>query len=426
MPVIRANIAEVQAATYCGQGAYTEYRIDGCPGLLLAVYRPKQDGNHRKSWIVAYWMRRNGKRLSRKKSLGRFPAVTLRMAQRMALEMRDQIDQGIDVVAVDRENALQAVAAKWTFVDLANDYFEARRRDHLKSLSEVERTIRRDAYPVIGHLAPNSIRRQDIDACLQRFVDCGKLSMGRHLLKYLGAIFNYAMVVDPDLGEKYGIEANPTQLVARGIRGRPGKLGKSQARQRALDDHEIGAFLSSLQSSAHATSGEMRAILKLMLLTGQRTIEVRELTFDELHLKGDAPTWRLPSTRTKNGRAHEVPLVIETQRLLREQIGQRRSGLVFPSPKKPKLAVGISAPGRAVKRLFQSGHLKIDRFTPHDLRRTVETGMARLGVTKEVRDRVLNHADTSIGGTHYNRHDYAAEKREALERWTQHVLKLQA
>jgi integrase len=55
--------------------------------------------------------------------------------------------------------------------------------------------------------------------------------------------------------------------------------------------------------------------------------------------------------------------------------------------------------------------------TPHDLRRTVETRLAELRIPKEIRDRVLNHAPGDVGSKHYNLHDYADEKRDALNRW---------
>jgi integrase len=61
---------------------------------------------------------------------------------------------------------------------------------------------------------------------------------------------------------------------------------------------------------------------------------------------------------------------------------------------------------------------KADMPTPHDLRRTVETRLAALRVPKEIRDRVLNHITPGVGSKHYNLHDYADEKREALTRWS--------
>jgi integrase len=61
---------------------------------------------------------------------------------------------------------------------------------------------------------------------------------------------------------------------------------------------------------------------------------------------------------------------------------------------------------------------RAERPTPHDLRRTVETRLAELRVPKEVRDRVLNHTPRDVGSKHYNLHDYADEKREALTSWS--------
>jgi len=60
---------------------------------------------------------------------------------------------------------------------------------------------------------------------------------------------------------------------------------------------------------------------------------------------------------------------------------------------------------------------RIEAPTPHDLRRTVETRMAELRIPKEIRDRCLNHIPGDVGSKHYNRHDYADEKRDAFNRW---------
>lgn len=74
--------------------------------------------------------------------------------------------------------------------------------------------------------------------------------------------------------------------------------------------------------------------------------------------------------------------------------------------------------GHACARLARLG---LEPFYTHDLRRTVETGMAAAKVPKEYRDRVLNHVDASVGGVHYNVHDYKDEKRGALEKWTRRL-----
>src|SRR5262249_25600895 len=61
-------------------------------------------------------------------------------------------------------------------------------------------------------------------------------------------------------------------------------------------------------------------------------------------------------------------------------------------------------------------------WTWHDLRRTCDTGLAKLRVPPHIREAVLNHVRTGTEARHYNRYDYLAEKREALEAWAQHVM----
>lgn len=83
--------------------------------------------------------------------------------------------------------------------------------------------------------------------------------------------------------------------------------------------------------------------------------------------------------------------------------------------------------GQAVDRLFQTNRperLVMLRFTPHYLRRTVKTQMAKLGIPKEVRDAVQNHKPTGIGEQVYNVWNYMPEKRDALERLEGHILGL--
>src|SRR6185312_2927848 len=137
------------------------------------------------------------------------------------------------------------------------------------------------------------------------------------------------------------------------------------------------------------------AILRMILLTGCRPGEACGLPWAEVDL--DARTWLLPAERSKNGMEHLVPLTDEVVALLRQQ--PHSGPWVFPAAKGGRYAVNnlSKALRPAVARLARVG---VDPFTPHDLRRTVETGMAAAKVPKEYRDRVLNHKDASVGGVH--------------------------
>ena len=138
------------------------------------------------------------------------------------------------------------------------------------------------------------------------------------------------------------------------------------------------------------------------------------MSWSELDL--DAGLWRLPAERNKSGRAFEIPLtrpVIETLRAL-----PRFGPMVFALDGKRPMTLH-----QLIERVRRDAGLLDVRL--HDLRRTLRTGLAELGVTFEVAERVLNHAMPGIQAV-YNRHNYLAEKRTALALWAEHVLALAA
>ena len=135
----------------------------------------------------------------------------------------------------------------------------------------------------------------------------------------------------------------------------------------------------------------------------------------------------IPGNRTKNGLLHRVPLpplaVAELSQAIASSPGD--SPYVFASP-----SVGDDVPifattvTRAMSRLM--AQLKIVGVCPHDLRRTVGTEMARLGIPLHVRKLVLNHSPRSrdVTETVYNRYAYDKEKREALTAWEAHFSRI--
>jgi integrase len=154
------------------------------------------------------------------------------------------------------------------------------------------------------------------------------------------------------------------------------------------------------------------------LLTGARACEVTELPWTEIDL--EAATWALPASQSKNKRPHLIPLIPEALVMLRRRREEVSGAYVFPAARKAFMVdEHLSRPLKMISEKL--AHLGIAPFTTHDLRRTVETGMAAAKVPKEYRDRVLNHIDSSVGGVHYNMHDYEDEKREALEKWARRL-----
>ncbi|MCL6741569.1 site-specific integrase [Sphingomonas sp. RB56-2] len=168
-------------------------------------------------------------------------------------------------------------------------------------------------------------------------------------------------------------------------------------------------------------------MIRLMIATGQRRQEVSALNWSEIDLQGKL--WTLPSQRSKNGKSHLVPLNTLALREL-ESLCPRTEGLVFTTTGKTPVSGFSRAKERIAKRTGQiletmePGRARV--YPPwrlHDLRRTLATGLQRLGVRLEVTESVLNHISGSRAGIVgvYQRHDWAEEKTEALDRWNAHL-----
>jgi integrase len=211
-------------------------------------------------------------------------------------------------------------------------------------------------------------------------------------------------------------------------------------RERVLSDDELG----EIWRAAGEAPAPYGTIVRLLILTGQRRGEVAGMNWGEL--SEDLFTWTMPSERTKNGVVHVVPLSTPVNDLLRatlpnaegeakRAIAERRAmiALVFPGAAGTPFA-GWSKAKSALDKAILAARAKaassgtktglVAAWSLHDLRRTVATGLQRLGVRLEVTEAVLNHISGSRGGIAgvYQRHDWASEKRVALDAWASHVL----
>ena len=210
------------------------------------------------------------------------------------------------------------------------------------------------------------------------------------------------------------VESSPVQLLYR-----PG--GKERPRERALTDAELIALLKH-RHQACRFGNHMPHVLMVLLLTLQRRSELGLAEWREFDFNGRI--WRVPDEHAKNGRGQALPLTntaIEELLALKRLAGNSR--YVLPAADSlraadPKLMTRSIA--RCQSRFRKLG---ISAFTLHDLRRTGRTGLARLGVERDIAERILNHAREKMIGT-YDVHDYLDEKRKALETWERHLAHL--
>ncbi len=192
--------------------------------------------------------------------------------------------------------------------------------------------------------------------------------------------------------------------------------GKERARDRVLDDNEVGWFWRGAESAGWPYG----AIFRVLLLTAQRESEVAGMLWPEVDL--GKQIWTIPRERTKSDRAHTVHLSSFAAEILG---GLPRIGdLVFPSRAghpvssfaKPKARLDAAMTAQLRK---SRGDLAADLapWIVHDLRRTATTIMARLNVAPHVADKILNHSAGTIRGVAatYNRFAYLDERMAALE-----------
>lgn len=363
-----------------------EHFDKGYPGLALRV---SYGGG--KSFVFFY---RIGGKL-RRMTLGTYPAISLAEAREAWRAARAEAKAGRDPsTSKDRKGPaidFRTVAEEWV------------RRDQSKNrtLGEVERVLKRDLLPAWGHRRVDDIGRRDVLDLVDAIVDRGSHVMARRVQGYVHRFFRWA------IGRGI-VQINPAADLPK-----PGSLVK---RDRALNDRE----LILAWRAAAATDWPFGPIVQLLILTGARREEIGGLQWaevgeTELSLAGD---------RTKNREAHLIPLSTEARAVLDRVpmiagsqflFGDKRSSGKWDHAKK-----GLDA------SMAQLAGEDLPHWRLHDLRRTVATGLQKLGVNLQTIEAVLCHTSGSRSGIVgvYQRHSFDAEKAAALQVWGAHVTAL--
>ena len=197
--------------------------------------------------------------------------------------------------------------------------------------------------------------------------------------------------------------------------------GRPPPRDRILTDAELARVWRACDHLGEPWHGFVR----VLILTGQRRAETAGARWSEISAGFD--TWTIPAERSKNGRAHDVPLSEPARELIRAIPRFEGCELVFSCGRKNPPSGFSKMKARLDALLAADGAGPVAPWILHDLRRTVATGLQRLGVRLEVTESVLNHIAGSRAGIVgvYQRHRWTDEKRAALDAWARHVLALQ-
>lgn len=429
MPKISAKVltAEAVKAAKAKPGQRLELRDLKSSGLCLRV---TDKGS--KTWVVRYRTADGRQPRFTIGTAGELPGdLSLADARDRASEIRRLARDGGDPATAKREAAAEARAVTVrTLDDLAEAFFTAsetgryratKRGKKAETVAAERRLWKFRLKKPLGHRPYKAVDRAEVRKVLQDIADEAPVQSNR-ARALLRSIFNYAI-------HEMMIATNP-------VVGVPA-IGEETARDRVLTDDEIRSVWLALLDSTGLKVGEgeaeknlqispeVRIALRLSMLTLQRRTEISGMRRDELRL--DEASWIIGRERTKNKKPHLVPLSEPALQLIRDALALHdddASAFVFPSPWE-KLAgqpIDGGALSHALSDLYAA--LKIEDANLHDLRRTGASAMAseRLLVAPIVISRALNHTTDSGGGAavtarHYAIHDYAKEKRAALNAW---------
>jgi integrase len=354
---------------------------DTLPGFGI---RLRGDG---KRWVVQY---RVGTQ-QRRESLGDVRKITLEDARRIARQRFAQVELGVDPIA---ERA-RAHAAAMTLGVVIHRYLAAKQeRLRPNSHNAAKRYLEQHWKPLHGRPL-EAIKRADVAARLQETTKAyGRTSAARGR-DSLSALYSWAM--------KEGLcEANPVLATNDPTEG-------MQARDRVLNDEEIRAMLNACEDN---DSGR---IVKLLLLTGCRREEIGGLKWSEVNLGLRLMT--IPGTRTKNHRTLELTLPEIAIDILRSAKRLDDRDFVFGR----RGFSGWSALKlRLDSRIVMATGKPLAPWRLHDLRRTMRTGLGKIGVQPHIAELAINHVRGGVEAI-YDRHRYQGEIRAAFAGWAEHV-----
>lgn len=347
-----------------------------------------------KRWIVQY---RIGAQ-QRRESLGDVRKVRLEDARRIARQRFAQVELGVDPGA--ERAAREQAAPALTLATVTQRYLEAKRDVIRPATYKAAEQYFATHWKPLRERGLDAIKRADVAARLQDLTKQHGRTSAARARDYLSALYSWAM--------REGLcEANPvaqTNDPAAGI----------LPRDRVLADDEIRVVWNACGDD------DAGRIIKLLLLTGCRREEIGALRWDEINL--DTGRLTIPGTRTKNSRTLELPLpavAIEILASVPRQEGRDfvfgRSGGSFSGWSAAKL--------RLDARIVMMTGKPLAPWTLHDLRRTMRTGLGKLGVQPHIAELVINHVKGGVEAI-YDRHKYQREIGAALAMWADHVRSL--
>lgn len=365
---------------------------DAMPGFGLRIR-----AGGKRVWVVQY---RIGKK-QRRVTLGTVERLDPEQARKRAKTALAKAHLGTDSQAEKSEERAQAsIMLSVVAMDYLGRYAKVKLRE--STYRDTERYLLTH-WNDLARTPINRITRQDVAVGVAKIAqESGGVAANRARTA-LGSLFAWAIAE--------GLADNSPVSGTR-------KAVDETTRDRVLADQELKLIWEC------AGDGDFGDIIRLLVLTGQRREEVAAMTWEELNL--EEAVWSIGRDRTKNSRPHDIPLTELALQILRARKRHDGRDLVFG--RSGPFSGWSKAKTALDRRINEATGNHIAPWRIHDIRRTVATRLADIGVLPHVIEAVLNHVSGHKAGVAgvYNRSSYAAEKHDALIAWAEHLAKFPA
>jgi len=400
----------------------TRYDLSDHDGLWVRVYP---------SGVISFHYRYRFHGKLERVILGQYPTISLKRARTLCAHARTLVADGISPATqkqVKKQEAINNRQAE-SVQDLADEWISRYVERERKRPELAREILNANVLSSLGKVKCKELTRRDVIQMLDKIVDRGARSMANRTLSLMKQMLQFGV-------ERGILTVNVCADIKKKSVG-----GVEKGRDRNLSYKEIKAFWLTVET--FTTHKSVPLALKILLITAQRRGEIATAEWSHLDLE-DKKVWTIPAANSKNKKEHHVPLsptAVELFKRLKTLSGKSR--FVMPSPQTNPITATASgvkkrhddvgsldaldkhfterAITKAVERHAPS--IGIAHWTPHDLRRTASTQLARLGVMPHVKEKILNHALPPMMAI-YDHHDYMEERRVGLHQLAVKVLEI--
>lgn len=394
----------------CGEKANFALLFDTeCPRLAVRVTL-----NGEKSFVFDGYLQRKSCRIT----IGSVKDWGIDNARAQARSLQTLIDKGIDPREQERqrreEKAAQAKAKenaakeeehrqKYTLKALCEAYCAGLKgKGKTKSARDSLSAFRVHVFETEHADKPaRHISSTDIAEVIRTVLESGKTRTAGILRNYLVAAYNAARRAPFNPQEssaliKFEITTNPAEVVTA--------IPVSEG-ERCLNAEELKLYLEALGDAP------VDQLLKAHLYAGgQRMAQLARAKVSDYNAETETVRLLDPKGRRKTPRVHFLPLAQKGAAIV-SALAEAKKG----TPEAKLFGASERAAGNRVSEIATA--LQIHSFDLRDLRRTCETMLVAMGITKETRAQLLSHGLGGVQDKHYDRHSYTDEKHGALEAW---------